>query len=243
MAKKSQNEILAEQRKARNQYLELKKMQQEGVASKQEVHKEAELRTPKEKVKHVWYYYKWGIISVVVAAIILAVSINQCATATKYDFGIVAFTYTSLSTESLDKLTGHMKEKCEDINGDGEVNIEVINCSFDDNSNADAQYQTAVLSKVQGILSADHDKLIYITDSDGYKFIMGEDNKNDGLFTEEPYVITEEQRQKMIENEIFLPEGTQFSIRAVDGTWLEGEKGIEDIFEQSKKAFEAVKQY
>lgn len=243
MAEKSQNEILAEQRKARKQYLELKKMQQEDTAPEREVHREAELKTPEEKAKHIWYYYKWGIILVVLAAVILAVSVRQCVTATKYDFGIVAFTYSSVSTESLEKLADYMAEQCEDINGDGEVNIEIINCSYDAKAASDAQYQTTVHTKVQAILSADHDKLIYITDSDGYKFIMGEENENDGLFTGEPYVITEEQRQKMIENEIYIPEGTQISLRAVEGTWLEGKKGIDDIFSQSQKALEKLKQY
>ena len=55
MAEKSQNEILAEQRKARKQYLELKKMQQEDTAPEREVHREAELKTPEEKAKHIWY--------------------------------------------------------------------------------------------------------------------------------------------------------------------------------------------
>lgn len=243
MAKKSQNEILAEQRKSRKQYLELKKMQQEGVAPAHEVHREAELKTPKEKAKHIWYYYKWAIISIVLAAVILAVSIRQCATATKYDFGIVAFMYSSISSESLEKLADYMAEECEDINGDGEVNIEIVNCSYDAQNASDAQYQTTTLTKIQAILSADHDKLIYITDSEGYNFIMGEENKNDGLFTDEPYIITEEQRQKMIENGIYIPEGAQVSLRAVEGTWLEDKKGIDDIFVQSQKALEKLKQY
>ncbi|MBQ3816780.1 MAG: hypothetical protein II802_00735, partial [Clostridia bacterium] len=170
MADKKQNEIIAEQRKARREFLELKKMQAD--SGEKTYSKEiSSLKTPADRIKHIWYYYKWYIISLVALIILISVSVSQCVNATKYDFGIVAFGYYSVTDESLNKLAEYMAQNCEDINGDGEVNIEVINCTYD-SSYGNAQYEVAVLTKVQAILSSNYDKLIYITDERGYDYIM-----------------------------------------------------------------------
>ena len=112
MAEKKTNEILEEQRKARQEFLELKKMQNGELKAPPKPSEAAIVpKTPKEKWDNFWFQYKWYVVSIVATAVVLAVLITQCATRTKYDLEVVYFTYTAALDEQTNKIADYLKKQ------------------------------------------------------------------------------------------------------------------------------------
>ena len=62
MAEKKTNEILEAQRKARQDFLDLKKMQSGEITPPPKPSEEAVLpKTGKDKAKNFWFHYKWHL--------------------------------------------------------------------------------------------------------------------------------------------------------------------------------------
>ncbi len=61
-------------------------------------------RFTKQWWDYVWYYYKWHIIITVIAVIIAAVTMVQCATRTKYDMNVIYAGHKSYSEEEITRL-------------------------------------------------------------------------------------------------------------------------------------------
>ena len=100
MAEKKTNEILEEQRRARQEFLELKKMQSGEMKAPPKPSEVAIVpKTPKEKWDNFWFQYKWYVVAIVATVAVLTVLIAQCATKTKYDLQVVYFTYTTALDE------------------------------------------------------------------------------------------------------------------------------------------------
>lgn len=240
MSEKKTNEILEEQRKARQEFLELKKMQHGEMKAPPKPSEVAIVpKTPKEKWDNFWFQYKWYVIAITAVTVILAVLITQCATRTKYDLEVVYFTYTSVLDEQTNKIADYLTAYAEDINGDGEINVQVVNVSFSDKS-GDSQYKYTMLTKLQAMIAGDENAILYITDSESYKYLDG--LTENGLFDGEPiklgdkfYSATESEQLGK------LPEGLQISCRRISDTVLEGKKGAAEAYENALKLIEKLK--
>ena len=240
MSEKKTNEIIEEQRKARQEFLELKKMQHGEMKAPPKPSEVAIVpKTPKEKWDNFWFQYKWYIIAITAVTVILAVLITQCATRTKYDLEVVYFTYTAVLDEQTNKIADYLAAYAEDINGDGEINVQVVNVSFSDKS-GDSQYKYTMLTKLQAMIAGDENAILYITDSESYKYLDG--LTENGLFDGEPiklgdkfYSATESEQLGK------LPEGLQISCRRISDTVLEGKKGAAEAYENALKLIEKLK--
>lgn len=240
MSEKKTNEILEEQRKARQEFLELKKMQHGEMKAPPKPSEVAIVpKTPKEKWDNFWFQYKWYVIAITAITVILAVLITQCATRTKYDLEVVYFTYTAVLDEQTNKIADYLADYAEDINGDGEINVQVVNVSFSDKS-GDSQYKYTMLTKLQAMIAGDENAILYITDSESYKYLDG--LTENGLFDGEPiklgdkfYSATESEQLGK------LPEGLQISSRRISDTVLEGKKGAAEAYENALKLIEKLK--
>lgn len=240
MSEKKTNEILEEQRKARQEFLELKKMQHGEMKAPPKPSEVAIVpKTPKEKWDNFWFQYKWYVIAITAVTVILAVLITQCATRTKYDLEVVYFTYTAVLDEQTGKIADYLADYAEDINGDGEINVQVVNVSFSDKS-GDSQYKYTMLTKLQAMIAGDENAILYITDSESYKYLDG--LTENGLFDGEPiklgdkfYSATESEQLGK------LPEGLLISCRRISDTVLEGKKGAAEAYENALKLIEKLK--
>lgn len=240
MSDKKTNEILEEQRKARQEFLELKKMQHGEMEAPPKPSEVAIVpKTPKEKWDNFWFQYKWYVIAITAITVILAVLITQCATRTKYDLEVVYFTYTAVLDEQTGKIADYLADYAEDINGDGEINVQVVNVSLT-KSSGDTQYQYTMMTKLQAMIAGDENAILYITDSESYKYLDG--LSEDGLFDGEPlklgdgfYSATESEQLGR------LPEGLQISCRRVSDTVLEGKKGAALSYDNAVKLIEKLK--
>lgn len=240
MSEKKTNEILEEQRKARQEFLELKKMQHGEMEAPPKPSEVAIVpKTPKEKWDNFWFQYKWYVIAITAITVVLTVLITQCTTRTKYDLEVVYFTYTATLDEQTGKIADYLANYAEDINGDGEINVQVVNVSFSDKS-GDSQYKYTILTKLQAMIAGDENAILYISDSESYKYLDG--LTENGLFDGEPINLGDEFYSATEIKELGkLPEGLQISCRRVSDTVLEGKKGAALSYENAKKLLEKLK--
>ena len=241
MSEKETNEILEEQRRARQEFLELKKMQSGEMEAPPKPSEVAIVpKTPKEKWDNFWFQYKWYVVAITAVTVVLAVLITQCATRTKYDMEVVYFTYTAALDDQTNAVAKYIAEYAEDVNGDGEINIQVVNCSFNGKS-GDTQYRYTMMTKLQAMIAGDQNAMLFITDEDSYKYLADLSNGN-GLFEGEPFMLGEE-FYKATETDSYgkLPEGLRIACRRVSDTVLESKKGSADAHTNAEKTLEAMK--
>lgn len=241
MSEKETNEILEEQRRARQEFLELKKMQSGEMKAPPKPSEVAIVpKTPKEKWDNFWFQYKWYVVAITAVTVVLAVLITQCATRTKYDMEVVYFTYTAALDEQTNAVAKYIAGYAEDVNGDGEINIQVVNCSFNGKS-GDTQYRYTMMTKLQAMIAGDQNAMLFITDEDSYKYLADLSN-GDGLFDGEPFMLGEE-FYKATETDSYgkLPEGLRIACRRVSDTVLESKKGSADAYTNAEKTLEAIK--
>lgn len=241
MSEKETNEILEEQRRARQEFLELKKMQSGEMEAPPKPSEVAIVpKTPKEKWDNFWFQYKWYVVAITAVTVVLAVLITQCATRTKYDMEVVYFTYTAALDEQTNAVAKYIAGYAEDVSGDGEINIQVVNCSFNGKS-GDTQYRYTMMTKLQAMIAGDQNAMLFITDEDSYKYLADLSN-GDGLFDGEPFMLGEE-FYKATETESYgkLPEGLRIACRRVSDTVLESKKGSSDAHTNAEKTLEAIK--
>lgn len=235
------NDIFEEQKKARQEFLELKKMQSGEMEAPPKPSELAVLpKTPKEKLNNFWFQYKWHTIAVVALVVVLSVLISQCATRTKYDIEVVFFTYTPVMDIQIDEVADYIAKHARDVNGDGEINIQVVNCSFN-NSGTDNQYRYTMLTKLQALIAGDQNALLYITDDKSYKYLEGI-SEDSSIFEDEPYKFGEDfYNETKLEKYGDLPKGLQISCRRVSDTVLEGKKGVKQSYEEAINILNSIK--
>ena len=125
------NDILEEQRKAREEFLKLKKMQQGEIDAGPKPSEVAIVpKTPKEKAANFWFQYKWHTIGIVAAVIVLAVLVAQCVSRPVYDMELVYFTYSPILDEQTTQIAEYFEEFAEDLDGNGEVNVQAHLSAF-----------------------------------------------------------------------------------------------------------------
>lgn len=240
MAKK--NDILEEQRKAREEFLRLKKMQSGEISAGPKPSEVAYVpKTPREKLGNFWYQYKWHTIGIMAAVAVLAVLVVQCTTRTKYDLEIVYFTYSAVLDDQTEKIADYFEKRCSDLDGNGEVNVQVINCSLSENSN-DVQLKSTAYTKVQSLIVADEKAILFITDEESIKYFDKIASDSGGLFDGEPYKFGED-FYKATESDKWgsLPEGLQISCRRISDTVLEGKKNVQVYYDEANRILEGLR--
>lgn len=240
MSDNKKNDILEEQRRARAEFLKLKQMQNGEIEPPK---KPSELsvapKTPAEKAQNFWFHYKWHTIGSLFLVVVLTVLIVQMVTRTKYDMEIVLFSYSPVVDVYSESIADYFEEYSTDLNGDGEVNIQVINCSFD-NSGKNVQYRNTMMTKLQSIIAADPTAMLFITDKDSFEFLNNLSEDVD-FFKGEPLALSEDFYEKT-KNPDFgkLKEGLQIGCRNVSGTVLEDKEDVSVVYEASLSILAAL---
>ncbi len=235
---KKQNEIVEEQRRAREEFLRLKKMQQGEIEPEAKPSEVAIVpKTFGDKVKNFWYHYKIQAIVAAVLIFVLAAGTVQCMTREKYDFEVMYFAYQPILDTQVDKIEEYFEKYATDVNGDGEVNVNVINCGVSD-SDKDASRVT-MFSKVQSIMTAEKSVVVYLVDDKAIEYF---DNALDySIFAIEPHPLNEEFYKQTEVSKLKLPEGLSVGLRIIKGTTFEGDEKAEEAFSEGKKVIEKIK--
>lgn len=240
MANKKRNEILEEQRRSREEFLKLKKMQKGEMDAGPKPSEIAIVpKTPKEKLANYWFQYKWHTIGIVSSLIVFIFLVAQCMSVPDYDLSVVYFTYTPVIDNHTDLVEDYFEEYGEDINDDGEINIQVINCSVS-NERGDVQYRNTQLQKLQALLAGEEKAMLFITDDESIEFF---DNTNfeGGIFEEEPLPLSEEFYLKTTSEDFGrLPDGLKLSCRKVSKTTLEEKETAKNCYKEAMRILELL---
>ncbi len=236
------NEILEEQKRAREEFLKLKKMQS-GELDAGPKPSEVAIKpvTFKEKTDNFWYQYKVHIIATVLLVAVIAICVSQCVSRPDYDMKMVYFSYTPVLDDQLNLVEDYFEEYAPDMNGDGEVLVQVVNCSFS-NANNNLQYKNSMLMKMQSIIAAEYDTMLFITDEESIEYFDGL-LKDVNMFENEPQALGKDFYQKTVWNGNNLPEGLGISCRRINDTLLEKYKDAKKYHGESMKILEKVKSF
>lgn len=241
MARKKVSDTIEQQRKAREEFLKLKQMQSGELAPAPKPSEEAILpKTVGEKIANFWFHNKLFVIFGTIITVLMVVFVAQCAGRVDSDLDIVYFSYTPCFDAEIMQMEEYFEQYIEDSNGDGEVKVNIINCSFS-NEAADLEYKNTMLQKMQSTLAANEKALLYITDGESMKYFDDIKVKG-GLFEGEPRQFKDEfyKKIKITESGFTLPENLQMSLRILDGKTIENNDGSKQAFDMSKKLLESV---
>lgn len=231
MSDRKVSETLSQQRKARQDFLDLKKMQKGDMTPEPKPSEVAVLpKTFKEKVQNYWFHFKWHTIGIVFTLIVLIVLITQCSGRTNWDMQVIYFTYTPAIDSQTNMIGDYLESISKDINGDGEVNISVVNCSVPD-GNHNSQYNRTVLMKLQAMITAEPTAMLYITDSESVKYF--ENEALSGIFDTEQIQFGEDFYEKTTTQLGKLPDGLQIACRRISGTMLENDKTASNVHKEA----------
>ena len=198
----------------------------------------------KATIQNFWYHYKFHTIVCLFLVVTLAVSITQCSTKTKYDYKIVVSTKSvPLTTRQITAITNELIPYGSDLNGDGEVNINLIDCTMSSDT-ADYQTNLAKQQKLQSLLMSDTEVMLFITDLKAFSFI---NNLNDTGFLENLNLpngdgyyydftntdIIKNAKAKTADGDNLIWPEFLISRRIVKGTLFEGRDGV---YENMKNA-------
>ncbi len=130
-------------------------------------------KTLRTWLENFWYHYKYHTIVGAVVVVALAVILGQCATRTHYDYTVMLATSTvELSTFQVNALQKELASCGTDCNGDGEVNIVLVDCTFNEKTSG---YQTimAKKQKLQSMIVNEPQAMLLISDKPCLDWLNG----------------------------------------------------------------------
>lgn len=194
----------------------------------------------KAKIENFWYHYKYHTIIFAVVFVTLAVSITQCCFKPDYDYKIIVATRSmTLSTPQLEAMTKELAKYGKDLNGDGEVNLLLVDCTVDGNT-SDYQSLVAKQQKLQALLMTDIEAMLFLTDTKGLEWIdsLNESsrfiadtglphNNGRGFLVGDTHIIENPKATVDVEKGLIWPSDLLICRRKVEGTSFEGKDGVE----------------
>lgn len=241
MSQKKESDTLRQRKFAQQEFLRLKKMQNGELYAGP---KPSEVATPLtfgEKLKNIWYHDKLAVVVIGMLIISISLLVTQCATKTQYDTTVVVFTYEITGDPNCVKMGEYLKPYCTDINGDGEVNINVVNCSINA-KDENTEYNYTNRSKVQSLLATDASALLFITDDDSYEYLMSLSDEI-SLFEGEPVEFADDFYKYCVDESGFYqtPDDLQISCRTIGGTAIEDNKNVDTYYAQAQTILNGLK--
>lgn len=240
MAQKHESDTLRQRKFAQQEFLNLKKMQQGELDAGPKPSEIQATLTFGDKLKNIWYHDKFALSVIAIILVAITLLCVQCATKTVYDATVVLFTHTITGEPNCKKMGDYLTQYCPDLNQDGEINVNVINCSINPNDKSDYSYTNR--SKVQSLLATDAAALLFITDDDSYEYLMSL-SKDIPLFEGEPLELGEDFYKFCKDASDFYdtPTELQISCRTIKGAAIENNKNVDKYYEQAQKILENLK--
>ena len=194
----------------------------------------------KAKIENFWYHYKYHSIALIIVFVTLAVSITQCSLKPDYDYKIVVATRSmTLSTIQLDAVKSELNRYGEDVNGDGEVNLLLVDCTLDGNT-SDYQTLLAKQQKLMALLMTDTEAMLFLTDDKCLEWIDSLNershfiadtglphNNGRGFLISDTHIIQNPKATVNAEKGLRWPNDLSICRRRVEDTVFEGKDGIE----------------
>ena len=237
--KKHESDTIEQQRKAREEFLALKRMQSgEESAPPPPSAESAAPKTLREKSQNFWFYNRFTVLGVIFIAIVLIIGITQCASREKYDMSITLYVSTQISDTQSKKMAEYFSTFAEDTNGDGDVKVSVVNCSYTDGGNI--QITQANDTKLQAILVSDTDSMLFIVDDKTFER-LGLIPATTPLFTDGGLPLGEGfYESTKSETGTEAPQGLKIIRRNISNTTMQSNKDAARSFKTAGKFLEKL---
>lgn len=147
----------------------------------------------RKKIDNFWYYYKIHVLVVVFILFVASVFIKDIVTKVDYYYSVAFVTEEMMTNEEISSIQSVFEREAEDLNGDGEIHVEVQNYTIPQGDSADPQLVAAGQTKLtvdiqdgtsmifflspgcyesykdSGVLPADESEYIKFSDCTGYE--------------------------------------------------------------------------
>ena len=147
----------------------------------------------RKKIDNFWYYYKIHVLVVVFILFVAGVFIKDIVTKVDYDYSVAFVTEEMMTDKEISSIQSVFEREAEDLNGDGEIHVEVQNYTIPQGDSADPQLVAAGQTKLtvdiqdgtsmifflspgcyesykdSGVLPADESEYIKFSDCTGYE--------------------------------------------------------------------------
>lgn len=147
----------------------------------------------RKKIDNFWYYYKIHVLVVVFILFVAGVFIKDIVTKVDYDYSVAFVTEKMMTDEEISSIQSVLEKEAEDLNGDGEIHVEMQNYTIPQGDSADPQLVAAGQTKLtvdiqegtsmifflspgcyesykdSGVLPADESEYIKFSDCTGYE--------------------------------------------------------------------------
>ena len=234
----NKSDILSERKRAQQSFLNLKKVQK-GELPPEKREEEKVPKTFKEKIVNFWFHYKVHSILAVFFAVVLAIGITQCSTQEKYDGRVALYTRNHYTNAEIEFFKDYLTPYFTDTDGDGKVNIQIIDCSYTTEGSFDLNYTSALATRLQSIISSEGDVQLFITTPDTLEQLNSVSEQLPEFFVEN-IAFNEEIYNMAKEQGISLPNNLMLGRRAISGTLI-GE--LENIDEYVSKAQQIMDEF
>lgn len=238
---KQKSDTLRQRDKARKDFLELKRMQQEAQENEKEEHVpysgEIKPDTFAKKVEHFFYYYGKITIACIVGVIIVVVAVMSCMNRENPDIRMVFYDAEALPDMYLKNIEAYFEKICPDYNGDGEVVVSIINCTYTAGDDS-AEYQFNQQQKLQTLVATDKDTMLFVSGQTGYMYLSGitDDFLGAGVALPESYY-----KECQIYEEIPMPQGMVMYVRNIEGTLIEDNAQVQKNHKNALDFLEKIK--
>ena len=191
-------------------------------------------KTPGERLRHFWFYYKWWVLGIGAALVVIGVALWQSLSTPQPDYQIVLLTRDPVDEAVVEDFEKSLQEVGHDLNGDGQVVVDVDNLAL-------AQY---VGGTTYGMAENNTEKfLAYLVSADAMFYIFddpcytlhlprvmeGSEDKTAKFFAalsfeaagidpEEHYWNWKDDARRKTSWGEQLPENLYFGVRALGGT-------------------------
>lgn len=236
---KKESETIRQQRKAREDFLELKKMQSGESSAPPPPSAEAILPTTfNEKLKNFLFYNRFIVLGVAFLLIVFAILFNQCVSRIDYDICVTVYTSSPVGENDLQRMAEYFEKICDDINGDGEVHVQIIDCSFSKNSNR--QLSIAANQKLQSVLVAEYKAMLFITDD--YTLDYMQSISSEESFFEDTVMLDKSFYDFCETEDLFkLPSDIKLSRRKINKTTMKDNKTAILCYETAGKMIDSIR--
>lgn len=169
-------------------------------------------RFTKKWWEYFWEYYKWHVIITVIAVIVAAVTIVQCATRDRYDMNVVYAGHKIYSERETEKLKELFEENVTDIDGSGKSQVDFRHFVFSDGA-GNEEYDYAVQTKLD-LSFTDKFTYIYLMDEVEAKLYIQRKSVGEGFESTEVFAGNTDAQILRAED------GTGYAVNLKDSAFL-----------------------
>lgn len=127
------------------------------------------IETKKDKRKNWWYYHKIQLLIILIGIALVFSFVYSIVTKVSPDYQIGMITSYTLSDGIIESLQDYIAEYADDLNGDGQVVVQINQYTLSSDENLD--YNTLQASVVRFTADASSaDSIIYFHDADGLAY-------------------------------------------------------------------------